>query len=139
MMRGVLISVLLLTGSWATAEVTVPVRTIRVKEIIREEDLILKSQDIKGAISQPQDIIGKEARITLYAGRPIRPRDIGSPAIIGRNDMVSLVFSTGFLNIVTEGRALGRGAVGDTIRAMNLGSRIAVTGIILADGSIEVQ
>jgi flagella basal body P-ring formation protein FlgA len=139
MMRGLLISLLLVTASWASAEVTVPVRTIRVKEIIRGEDLILKSQDIKGTILQPQDIIGKEARVTLYAGRPIRPGDIGPPAIVGRNDMVNLVFSTGSLNIVTEGRALGRGAVGDTIRAMNLGSRIAVTGIILADGSIEVQ
>lgn len=138
-MRGLLISLLLVTASWASAEVTVPVRTIRVKEIIRGEDLILKSQDIKGTILQPQDIIGKEARVTLYAGRPIRPGDIGPPAIVGRNDMVNLVFSTGSLNIVTEGRALGRGAVGDTIRAMNLGSRIAVTGIILADGSIEVQ
>lgn len=138
-MRGVLIFMLLVTGSWAMAQVTVPVRTIRAKEIISGEDLALKSMDAKGAISLPQDIIGKEARVTLYAGRPIRPTDVGPPAIVGRNDMVNLVFSTGTLNIVTEGRALGRGAVGDTIRAMNIGSRIAVTGIILSDGSIEVQ
>ena len=138
-MRGILIFWLLVTGSWAVAQVTVPVRTIRVKEIISGEDLAQKPMDVKGAISLPQDIIGKEARVTLYAGRPIRPTDVGPPAIVGRNDMVNLVFSTGTLNIVTEGRALGRGAVGDTIRAMNIGSRIAVTGIILSDGSIEVQ
>ena len=138
-MHGLLLCLLLSMGTSALAEAVVPTRTIRAREIIDARDLTVNSADISGAISQPQDIIGQEARVTLYAGRPIRPGDIGPPAVIGRNDIVSLVFSNGSLKIVTEGRALGRGAVGETIRAMNVGSRTAVTGVILANGSIEVQ
>jgi len=138
-MRGLLLCLLLSMATSALAEAVVPTRTIRAREIIDARDLTVNSVDISGAISQPQEIIGQEARVTLYAGRPIRPGDIGPPAVIGRNDIVSLVFSNGSLKIVTEGRALGRGAVGETIRAMNVGSRTAVTGVILANGSIEVQ
>lgn len=108
-------------------------------EIISAEDLIRKSETIDGALSNPLDIVGNEARRVLYAGRPIRPGDIGPPAIVNRNDIVMLVFSRGPLRIATEGRALGRGAVGETVRAINMTSRMTVTGKILADGSIEVQ
>ncbi len=138
-MKTVLFALALLTGSAAWAEVIVPVRTIRAMEIISAEDLIRKSETIDGALSNPLDIVGNEARRVLYAGRPIRPGDIGPPAIVNRNDIVMLVFSRGPLRIATEGRALGRGAVGETVRAINMTSRMTVTGKILADGSIEVQ
>jgi flagella basal body P-ring formation protein FlgA len=139
MMRSLIICLFLSMGASVIAGAVVPARTIRAKEIISAQDLTVNSADIAGAYSQPQDVVGQEARVTLYVGRPIRPGDIGPPAVIGRNDIVSLVFVNGSLKIVTEGRALGRGAVGETIRAMNVGSRTAVTGVILANGSIEVQ
>ena len=125
--------------STALAEVIVPARTIRAREIISAGDLIRKSVDIEGALSDPLDIIGQETRVVLYVGRPIRLGDIGPPAIVDRNDTVTLVFSRGPLRIATEGRALGRGAVGETIRAMNMTSRVTVSGTIQANGSIEVN
>lgn len=125
------------TASWA--EVIVPVRTIRAMEIISAEDIIVKPAVIGGAFSNPSEVVGNEARNILYAGRPIRPGDIGPPAIVNRNDIVTLVFLRGPLRIATEGRALGRGAAGETVRVINMSSRMTVTGKILANGSIEVQ
>jgi len=125
--------------SSALAEVIVPARTIRANQIITAEDLMRKPVEIDGALSDPLDIIGQETRIVLYAGRAIRAGDIGPPAIVSRNDTVTLVFSRGPLRIAAEGRALGRGSVGETIRAMNLTSRTTVSGTIQANGSIEVN
>lgn len=125
--------------STALADVIVPARTIRAREVINPEDLVRKPDDISGAISNPDLIIGQEARVVLYVGRPIRPGDLRAPAIVARNDLVTLVFSRGPLRISTEGRALGRGSVGENIRAMNLTSRVTVSGTIQANGSIEVQ
>ncbi len=125
--------------SAALADVIVPARTIRAREIINPEDLVRKSGDINGAISNPKLIIGQEARVVLYAGRPIRPGDLRPPAIVARNDLVTLIFLRGSLRISTEGRALGRGSVGENIRAMNLTSRVTVSGTIQANGSIEVH
>lgn len=138
-MKSVLIALSLLIVSTAYAEVVVPVRTIRAREIIRYEDLVATSAEVRGAIATSAEIVGKEARVVLYAGRPILPGDVAPLALISRNDMVTLVFSKGPLRIVAEGRALGRGAVGETVRVMNMASRMIVTGKIVANGSIEVQ
>lgn len=129
----------LVLAQTAAAEVLVPTRTIRAKEIIGPEDLMLKSAEVPGSFTDPAEVIGQEARVALYAGRPIRYADIGPPAIVDRNDLVTLFFDNGPLVITTEGRALGRGAAGDVIRVMNLTSRTTVSGQIRPNGSIEVK
>ncbi|NIR43626.1 MAG: flagella basal body P-ring formation protein FlgA, partial [Gemmatimonadetes bacterium] len=42
------------------------------------------------------------------------------------------------IEIMTEGRALQRAAVGETIRVMNLSSRTTVSGQVAPDGSIQI-
>ncbi len=123
----------------ASAEIVVSKRTIRAKEIISASDLETKDQDVPNAVTNAELVIGQEARIALYPGRPIREDDIGPPAIVDRNDLVVLVFDRRPLSITAEGRALGRGAAGDRIRVMNLSSRTTVTGFIRSDGQIEVK
>ncbi|MFT7593168.1 MAG: flagella basal body P-ring formation protein FlgA [Paracoccaceae bacterium] len=138
-MKRVVFAIAVLGASAVNADIVVPARTIRAKEIITAQDLILKHVDVAGALSDPADLVGQEARITLYPGRPVRMGDVGPAAIVGRNDVVTLIFTQGGLRIATEGRSLGRGAVGETVRAMNMASRTTVSGRILTDGSIEVQ
>ncbi|WP_420585368.1 flagellar basal body P-ring formation chaperone FlgA [Ruegeria sp.] len=133
----ILISLLAPASVWA--DIVVPTRTIRAKEIISATDLELKAQQVSGAVSNPEFLIGQEARIALYPGRPIRAGDVGPPALVDRNDLVVLVFDRQPLSITAEGRALGRGAAGDRIRVMNLSSRTTVTGVIRPDGQIEVK
>ena len=138
-MKRAILLVLMLAAPDLGAEILVPVRTIRAKEIIGAEDIAFKDVEIVGALSDPRDVIGQEARVSLYAGRPVHFGDIGPPAIVSRNDIVTLVFAQGSLRIMTEGRSLGRGAEGETVRAMNLSSRTTVTGRVQSDGSIEVD
>ncbi|AZV80125.1 flagella basal body P-ring formation protein FlgA [Parasedimentitalea marina] len=138
-MKLVLTFLMVLMAQSGWADTLVPVRTIRAKQVITAEDLAYKSVDIAGTFSDPAEVIGQEARVSLYAGRPIRPGDIGPPAIIERNDLIMLKFSRGGLVISTEGRSLGRGSEGEIIRAMNLASRTTISGRISADGSIEVR
>ncbi len=138
-MRLVLLICLMGAPLAALADIVVPTRTIRAKEVISAADLELKATDLPGVISDPDALIGLEARVALYPGRPVRAVDVGPPAIVDRNDLVVLVFNRQPLSISTEGRALGRGAVGERIRVMNLSSRTTVTGLIRPDGQIEVK
>ena len=55
-------------GSSLLAEILVPVRTIRAKEIIGPSDVIEKSIDVDGAIFDLSELVGKEARIALTQG-----------------------------------------------------------------------
>ncbi len=123
----------------AVADTVVPVRTIRAQEVIAAADLTIHPSANPGAIRNAADIIGMEARVALYAGRPVRPGDVGPPALVNRNDVIALIFHQGGLRIVTEGRAMGRGAAGDRLRVMNLASRTSVWGLVRLDGSVEVE
>jgi flagella basal body P-ring formation protein FlgA len=129
---------LVLLPGMATAESVVATRTIRAQSILGPDDVTLVAAAIPGALPATADAIGLEARISIYAGRPIRPSDLGPASVIDRNQIVTLVFSTGGLNILTEGRALERGGIGDIIRIMNLGSRATVSGRISEDGRVHV-
>ncbi|CUH86615.1 flagellar basal body P-ring biosynthesis protein FlgA [Phaeobacter sp. CECT 5382] len=138
-MKYLLALLVALTAQSAVADILVPLRTIRAKEIILATDLTFKPVDIAGALVDANEVVGMEARVALYPGRPLRPGDVGPPAIVDRNELVTLSYHRGGLTISAEGRALGRGSEGEMIKVMNLASRTTVTGRINADGSIEVR
>lgn len=138
-MKTLLIFIMSVIASSTWADILVPTRTVHAKEIIAAEDLTFKDGNGIGLLSELDQIVGMEARVALYPGRPIRPRDVGPAALIRRNDLIALVFLKGPIRIVTDGRSLGRGAEGEIVRVMNLSSHKTVSGRIMADGSIEVQ
>lgn len=138
MMKALIILGMFLTTT-AFAETVVATRTLRSHTIIGPKDVVAKDVVVDGAFERAENVIGQEARVTLYAGRPIRFGDVGPAAIIERNQIVMLVYKRGGLRIAADARALGRGGVGDLIRVMNLTSRTTVSGIVGADGAVTVS
>lgn len=120
------------------AESLVAAHTISARSVISPEDVRLTQQTLPGALSAPEEALGKEARVTIYSGRPVRAGDIGPPALVERNDIVRLRYVSSALVIEADGRALGRGAAGDRINVMNLASRTTVAGQISPEGLVEV-
>lgn len=120
------------------ADSVVATRTIRAQALVMPDDVTLADTDIPGVVQTMDEVLGMEARVAIYAGRPIRQGDIGPPALVERNQIVPLAFQSGTLTIMTDGRAMQRGGLGDTIRIMNLASRTTVSGRISADGSVHV-
>lgn len=137
-MRAAAIVLACLAAHAAAAQTVVPVRPIRAQTVIGPADVALEEAATPGALSALDQAVGREARETLYPGRPVLAAQVGAPAVIERNDVVRMSFAAGALAITTEGRALDRGAVGETIRVMNLSSRQIVTGQVAQDGTIEV-
>ena len=138
MIRGLLISVACLAPMAVTADTLVASRTIPAQTLIGPDDLVLKPIDVSGGTDDPLLLIGMETRTSLYAGRPVRPADVGAPALIERNQIIPLIYDIGGLRIATEGRALGRAGEGEAIRVMNLSSRATVTAWVSADGGAYV-
>ena len=60
------------------------------------------------------------ARVTLYPDRPIRPGDLAPPALVDRNQIVTLEYAAGPLVILTEGRALADRLFGPSHRPVDL-------------------
>lgn len=133
-------SLLIICIGWnALADSVVPTRTIRANAIITDLDVTMKAGLTKNGFDRALDVIGQEAKTTLYAGRPILFDDVGPPALVTRNQIVSLRFETAGLLITTEGRSLERGGIGDRVRIMNMDSRATLFGQIQADGSVHVK
>jgi flagella basal body P-ring formation protein FlgA len=123
----------------ATADMVVAAHTIRAQTLLSATDLAIQPGQMAGTVTNPNVLIGQEARVAIYAGRPIRLSDVGPPAIVERNQVVSLLFAQGVLSIATEGRALDRAGVGELVRVMNMSSRTTISGLVLPDGRIKVS
>lgn len=135
----VLALILLALPSQAPADSLIAARNIRPEWVLTAADIAMVPELIAGAADHPDLVIGMEARVAIYAGRPIRPEDLGPPALVDRNQIVSIHYASGGLLILAEGRMLDRGGYGDLVRVMNLASRTTVTGMVEADGSIRVS
>ncbi|MEO0911634.1 MAG: flagellar basal body P-ring formation chaperone FlgA [Pseudomonadota bacterium] len=129
---------LMLLAGPVAAETLLANRAIPSRTVISAEDVRVSAQSVPGTYADPAEVIGLEARVTIYPGRPIRRGDLGAPAVIERNQIVSLRYTVGGLFIETEGRALGRAGIGDLVRVMNINSRNTVTGRVGPNGIIEV-
>jgi flagellar basal body P-ring formation protein FlgA len=123
----------------AHADALITTRVIKAGSILQQADVTIVDADIPGALSDPQAVTGKEAKQTIYPGRPILPDQLGPPTVVERNQIVGLAFIAGGLAITTEGRALARGGVGDVIRVLNLASRNTVQGQVMPDGTVRVS
>ena len=122
----------------AAADALIATRTIPAQRVITAEDFTLVAAEIPDALTDASLAIGLEARVAIYAGHPIRANDLGAMAVVERNQIIPLAFQAGGLAILTEGRALARGAAGDVIAVMNLSSRTKVFGTVGPDGTVHV-
>jgi len=114
-------------------------RTLRAGQVIGPADVTPGTRAaLPGLVTHPDEAIGMEARVTLYPGRPIPLASLSTPALVERNQLVTLIFSSGGLDIRAEGRALGRGAVDEPVRVMNLASRSTVTGRVSGPATVRV-
>lgn len=130
---------LLALTSPACAQSVMAVHAVRAGTMLTADDLSFHASDASGGFADPRDVIGLEARVNLYPGRPILVRDVGLPTVIERNAVVPLIFRRGGLSILLEGRALGRAGAGEAVRVMNLSSRNTVVGIATETGQVIVR
>lgn len=132
-------AILVFLAGAANADTLVAARTLPAQTIIGEADLLARDIEVPGSVDDPLLLVGMETRVALYAGRPIRPGDVGYPAIVDRNQIIPLVYDAGGIVIRTEGRSLDRAGPGDIIRIMNLASRNTVSARLGMDGVAYVS
>lgn len=137
-MRGFWLILSLLPGM-AGADALVASRNIRSQTVLSATDLLLVTKELPGALQSIDQAVGLEARVNLYAGRPVHAADLGPAALIERNQVVTLHYRHGGLVIVADGRALDRAGLGETVKAMNLTSRNIISGTVSAPGQVVVS
>jgi flagellar basal body P-ring formation protein FlgA len=112
-------------------------RHLRAGTILRRTDVIIGDGEIAQAAAR--EIIGMEVKRTIYADKAIMPEDISPPTAIKRNAIVTIEFKKGPLLITTEARVLEPGSVGESVRVMNLSSKVILTAIVVSSSKVRTR
>jgi flagella basal body P-ring formation protein FlgA len=127
----------------ATQSVPVLARPVARGTIITSGDLLMVEQPLhsaaKGAIYDPNHIIGMELVRALDAGSQIRVNQLRLPKVVLRGQQVTLIANFNGLDVRIQGKALKDAAAGDRVAVTNLSSGKRVEGIARTDGTVWVQ
>lgn len=85
------------------------------------------------------DLIGREARRTLYPGQAVTLENTRPARLVSRNQIVTLKYISGGLEISTTGRAMNEAALNEPVSVLNLQSRQMVQGIVQETGWVLAQ
>ncbi len=126
-----------------TVEVVVPRRAISRGETLTRADVIVERRPLDGQsndlIGDPRGAIDKVARRVLMAGLPLRAGDVQREEIVGKGDLVTIIYETRGLTITMRGKAGEAGAMGDVVTVTNPQSKRVLQGTVSGPGRISVQ
>jgi flagellar basal body P-ring formation protein FlgA len=110
-------------------------------EVLKASDLTVeRRQKGEGAfIADVAAATGLAARHQLRPGQPLREADLMKPAIVQRNDTVTIVYEAPGLTLTLRGQAQEAGALGDTIAVLNAESKRVVQGVVSGPGRVIVN
>lgn len=139
MLRWIMSLVFALVPNFCLSQVVVAAEIIPSQRVISAAQIAVVDGELEGTFASKDDVVGLEARVNIYPGRPIRISDLQQPTIVERNEIVTLRYNIGSLLIITEGRALDRAGTGERIRVQNTTSRAGLMGVVIGPGLISLN
>lgn len=110
--------------------------------VIRAGDPVTASNS-KPATGDPaadsEEIFGREVKRTVYVGQSITLVNTRPPLLVKRNQVVSIKYIRGGLEITTSGRAMGEASNNEAVTVLNQQSKQLVHGVVQEDGWVLVQ
>ena len=113
-----------------------------VKEVIRAGYTVTAaniSTETGALVDTDNPLLGREVRRTVYVGQELSMDDTRPARLVRRNQLVTVKFVSGALEITTTGRAMGEATEDEAVAILNLNSKKIVNGIVQKDGWVLVQ
>jgi flagella basal body P-ring formation protein FlgA len=109
-------------------------------EVLKASELsIVRRPKAEGAaITDMRAAAGLAARHQIRPGQPLHEADLMKPAIVQRNETVTIVYEAPGLTLTLRGQAQDAGALGDTIGVLNVQSKHVVQGVVSGPGRVTV-
>ncbi|WP_436356958.1 flagellar basal body P-ring formation chaperone FlgA [Brevundimonas sp. CEF1] len=122
----------------ATVEVLTYARSLAAGDIVQPEDVIWSTvQAHQAPAGGPQDadqVVGLSAKRALRAGAPVASRDLASPQVIARNDMVEVAYVAGGVELTVTGKATRNASAGEAVPVLNVQSGRTIDAVAVAPG-----
>ena len=132
---GIAVGIGLMTHFLGTSSL-VATEVIRAGDTLSPANVSTESGDVA---SSDDPVMGREVRRTVYVGQEVTLDDTRPARLIRRNQVVTVKFVSGSLEITTTGRAMGEGTQDESISVLNLSSKKIVSGIVQEGGWVLVQ
>ena len=91
------------------------------------------------SLTDPQELLGAEARKRLLPGRVLTARDVGPPLMVRRGRTVRLIYLRPGLRLSALGAAQDDGALGESVRVVNADSRQQIQGTASGPDEVTVE
>lgn len=119
-------------------QVVVVVNSVRRGSVIRSSDVELSSVPArKGSLTETEAAVGRAAARTLSPGTVLTADQLTEPTLVAKGQTVRLVARVGRVMATASGKALGAGALGDTVSVENATSGQVVQGVVREAGLVE--
>lgn len=130
-------------GNAAMVSVPVLKQAVQKGETITADNIILQeipaAQAFASTIASADELTGQQTIRTIAAGQPVNRLHVRIAPAISRNQMVTMVFRKGGIELSGRGQALEDGALGQSIRVINPTTRSTTTGVVAAGGTVEIN
>jgi len=127
----------------AVGPVVIARRPVPRGATLRADDVAVEERDLTGvppgALSEPRQALGKEARSALAAGAPLTLQALANPLLVRRGDVVTVVVETPGMRLSVPGEALEAGPAGAAVRVRNRASQQEISGQVVERGLVLVQ
>lgn len=117
---------------------TLPAGAVLKATDIEFRDVPLRFAESTG-VAQLDQLIGKALVRQSRDGMMLKPADVTTPLLIGKNDLVTIYFRKGPLTLTVKGQAITGAASGAPLQVLNLMSRRVINATAIAAGAVEVS
>ena len=122
----------------ATVEVLTYARSLAAGDIIQPSDVIWSTvQAHQAPAGGPQDadqVVGLSAKRALRAGAAVTSRDLASPQVIARTDMVEVAYISGGVELTVTGKATRDASAGEAVPVLNVQSGRTIDAVAVGPG-----
>ncbi len=118
---------------------TIYPNTIITGELVTGRRFKVTAASVAGFATAPSELIGKQTRRRLIAGKPIPLSSLSPPFAVRRGAVIAALYEEDGFSISTMLVALQDGAVGDIIPARNTASGAIVQAMVKPDGTLALD
>jgi flagella basal body P-ring formation protein FlgA len=120
-------------------------RSMRSGELLEMEDLILlpfsgnARINLQDCFHDPSELVGKELRKAASTNQFMTRSDVGPPRVIDTGDIVEVEVLSGGVSVITAGKSLQGGGVGDTVQVEIIPHKKRLVAQVVSDRLVRVS
>lgn len=123
-------------------EIPVLKRQVRTGDLIKETDVEIRDYPVSrtrsDTVTDMASLVGKSPERAISPNRPIREQEIAMPAIVKKNGIVQIRYSSPGMEITASGQATEDGSKGSIISVRNLASKKLIRAVVVDDTTVSV-